>query len=136
MKTMLTRSVLGALLTLGLSTAAFAAQGQAGSGPTSGQASPDPGTQSGTPAKPLPPGPIISPKTAGHTETIEGELLRIDKDAYVLKDLTGKEVRLTVDKDTTIDGNIVLHDQVVARATAMEKKHATGKWRAESIKKR
>jgi len=132
MKKTLTHTALGALLALGLSTAVFAAQGQAGSG----EPSPDPGTKAGTPAKPPPPGPIISPQTAGHTETIEGELLRIDKDVYVVKDLTGKEVRLTVDKDTTIDGNIVLHDQIVARATAMEKKHTSGKWHAASIKKR
>jgi len=118
---------LGVLLGFALAAGAYAAQEK-----------PDAGTgkKAESPSQPAP-GPIISPQTAGHTETVEGELLRIDRDIYVVKDATGKEVNLKVDKDTKLEGNIVLHDQVVARATAMQKQHAdSGKWHADSIKKR
>ena len=92
--------------------------------------------KSESPAQPAP-GPIISPKTAGHTETLEGELLRIDRDVYVVKELSGREVSLKVDKDTNIDGNIVARDHVIVRATALKKKHTeSGPWHADSIQKR
>ena len=124
---------LGVLASFALVAGAYADQGQAGSGGASG-----PGTvkKAESPAQPAP-GPIISPKTAGHIETVEGELLRIDKDVYVVKDVSGKEVSLRVDKDTNVDGNIAAHDHIIAQATALKKEHAqSGKWHADSIKKR
>jgi len=122
---------LGVLVTFALVAGAYADQGQAGSGGAAGT-----GKTTESPAQPAP-GPIISPKTAGHIETIEGELLRIDKDVYVVKDVSGKEVSLVVDKDTKTEGNIAAHDQIVAQATALKKEHTQkGKWHADSIKKR
>ena len=65
------------------------------------------------------------------------ELLRVDKDVYVVKDVSGKEVSLMVDKDTKVDGNIAAHDHIIAQATALKKEHTqSGKWHADSIKKR
>jgi uncharacterized protein YdeI (BOF family) len=124
---------LGVLVSFALVAGAYADQGKAGS---AGGASGGTGTKAESPAQPAP-GPIISPKTAGHVETIEGELLRIDKDVYVVKDISGKEVSLVVDKDTKVDGNIAARDQIVAQATAIKKEHAQkGKWHADSIRKR
>jgi uncharacterized protein YdeI (BOF family) len=132
MKRIVTLS-LGVLVTFALVAGAYADQGQAGSGGASGSGT-EKKTESPSQAAP---GPIISPKTAGHIETIEGELLRIDKDVYVVKDVSGKEVSLVVDKDTKTEGNIAAHDQIVAQATAIKKEHAQkGKWHADSIKKR
>jgi uncharacterized protein YdeI (BOF family) len=125
----LTMLSINVLLGLTLAAGAYAAQGQTESGAAAGKT-----TES--PSQPAP-GPIISPNTAGHVETIEGELLRIEKDVYVVKDLTGREVTLKVDKDTKIDGNIAAHDQIVARASAIKSKHKEkGAWHADSIKKR
>ena len=119
---------LGVLVTFALVSGTYADQGQAGSGGT--------GKKAESPAQAAP-GPIISPQTVGHIETVEGELLRIDKDVYVVKDVSGKEVSLLVDKDTKVDGNIAAHDQIVAQATAIKKEHAQkGKWHADSINKR
>ena len=124
---------LAVLVTFALAVGSYADQGQAGSG---GASSSGTGKKSESPAQAAP-GPIISPKTVGHIETVEGELLRIDKDVYVVKDVSGKEVSLLVDKDTKTEGNIAPHDQIVAQATALKKEHAqSGKWHAESIKKR
>ena len=124
---------LGVLVTFALVAGAYADQGQAGSGGASG---PGTGKKTESPSQAAP-GPIISPKTAGHVETIEGELLRIDNDIYVVKDVSGKEVSLVVDKDTKTEGNIAAHDQIIAQATAMKKEHTQkGKWHADSIKKR
>ena len=126
---------LGVLLGFALAAGAYAVQEKTDAGGAAGQP-PGAGKKAESPSQPAP-GPIISPQTAGHTETIEGELLRIDRDIYVVKDATGKEVSLKVDKDTKLEGNVVLHDQIVARATAMKSQHAeSGKWHADSIKKR
>ena len=56
------------------------------------------------------------------TETVKGDLLKIDGEFYVVKDMAGKEIRLHVDKTTTMDGAIKSGDKVEAQAT--EKNHA------------
>ena len=127
---------LGVLLSFALAAGAHAVEGKSDAGASAGQPSTATGKTTESPSQPAP-GPIISPQTAGHVETIEGELLRIEKDIYVVKDLKGREVTLKTDKDTKIDGNIAAHDQVVARASSLKSKHKeSGTWHAESIKKR
>jgi hypothetical protein len=59
---------------------------------------------------------------APNTQTVKGDLLKIDGEFYVVKDISGKEIRLHVDKTTTIDGAIKVGDKVEAQAT--EKNHA------------
>jgi Cu/Ag efflux protein CusF len=56
------------------------------------------------------------------TQTVKGDLLKIDGEFYVVKDMAGKEIRLHVDKTTTLDGAIKMGDKVEAQAT--EKNHA------------
>jgi len=51
--------------------------------------------------------------------TIEGELLKREGDAFVIRDLTGQEVRLQVDKSTKLDSNLTPGDKVVARVDNM-----------------
>jgi len=51
--------------------------------------------------------------------TIEGELLKREGDAFIIKDLTGQEVRLHVDKATKLDSNLTPGDKVVARVDNM-----------------
>jgi uncharacterized protein YdeI (BOF family) len=48
-------------------------------------------------------------------QTIEGEVLRVNPDNYVIRDLNGKEVRLHIDTTTKLDGNLTPGDKVVAR---------------------
>ena len=57
------------------------------------------------------------------TQTIKGDLLKIDGDFYVVKDMTGKEVRLHVDKTSQLDGPFKAGDKIEAEAT--DKAHAT-----------
>jgi hypothetical protein len=59
---------------------------------------------------------------APSTQTVNGDLLKIDGEFYVVKDMAGKEIRLHVDKTTTMDGVIKVGDKVEAQAT--EKNHA------------
>ncbi|MEP6958733.1 MAG: hypothetical protein ABI980_08375 [Nitrospirota bacterium] len=56
------------------------------------------------------------------TQTVKGDLLKIDGEFYVVKDMAGKETRLHVDKTTTLDGAIKAGDKVEAQAT--DKNHA------------
>ncbi len=59
---------------------------------------------------------------AESTQTVKGDLLKIDGEFYVVKDMAGKEIRLHVDKTTTLDGAIKAGDKIEAQAT--EKNHA------------
>ena len=59
---------------------------------------------------------------AESTQTVKGDLLKIDGEFYVVKDMAGKEIRLHVDKTTTLDGAIKAGDKLEAQAT--EKNHA------------
>jgi len=56
------------------------------------------------------------------TQTVNGDLLKIEGEFYVVKDILGKETRLHVDKTTTMDGSINVGEKVEAQAT--EKNHA------------
>ena len=55
----------------------------------------------------------------------------MDGDSYLVKDISGKEVRLYVDKSTKLDGNITPGDRIVAR---LDRLVTTG--HASSINKR
>ena len=59
---------------------------------------------------------------AESTQTVKGDVLKIDGEFYVVKDMAGKEIRLHVDKTTTLDGAIKAGDKLEAQAT--EKNHA------------
>lgn len=52
-------------------------------------------------------------------QTIEGEVLRFEGNSYIIKDISGKEVRLQVDRTTKMDGNLTAGDKVIARTSAM-----------------
>ena len=63
---------------------------------------------------------------------VKGDLLKIDGEFYVVKEMAGKEIRLHVDKTTTLDGAIKVGDKV--EATATEKDHAVSIKPAQSAK--
>ena len=56
------------------------------------------------------------------TQTVNGDLLKIEGEFYVVKDMAGKETRLHVDKTTILDSSINVGEKVEAQAT--EKNHA------------
>ena len=60
-----------------------------------------------------------SPAVLPHPQTLEAEVLRFEGNYYVVKDSTGKEVRLYTDKTTKIDGNLSPGDKIVARTAAV-----------------
>ena len=62
-----------------------------------------------------------TPITRG-LQTVQGDVLKIDGDSYVVKDMTGKEIRLHVDKTTKLEGDFKAGDKIEAQAT--EKGHA------------
>lgn len=57
------------------------------------------------------------PMGAG-SQTIQGDLLKIEGEFYVVKDATGQEVRLHVDKTTKLEGALKAGDKIEAQATA------------------
>ena len=56
------------------------------------------------------------------SQAITGDLLKIEGEFYVVKDATGKEVRLHVDKSTKLEGPVKSGDRIEVQAT--EKGHA------------
>jgi hypothetical protein len=71
--------------------------------------------------------PMAAPGAPGETGTagsqaIKGDLLKIDGEFYVVKDASGKEVRLHVDKTSKVEGNLRAGDKIEAQAS--DKGHA------------
>jgi len=56
------------------------------------------------------------------SQSVKGDLLKVEEEFYVVKDMTGKEIRLHVDKTTKLDGSFKAGDKIEAQAT--EKDHA------------
>jgi uncharacterized protein YdeI (BOF family) len=50
-------------------------------------------------------------------QTVKGEILKVEGDNYTIKDASGKEVRLHVDKTTKTHGPLKVGDKVEAEAT-------------------
>jgi len=57
------------------------------------------------------------------TQTVKGDLLKIDGEFYVVKDRSGKEIRLHVDKTSQLEGTFKAGDKIEAQAT--DKGHAS-----------
>ena len=58
----------------------------------------------------------------GSQAVIKGDLLKIDGEFYVVKDMAGKEIRLHVDKTSKLDGAFKAGDKIEAQASG--KNHA------------
>jgi hypothetical protein len=50
-------------------------------------------------------------------QTVKGEILKVDGENYTIKDASGKEVRLHVDKTTKTHGSLKVGDKIEAEAT-------------------
>ncbi len=57
-------------------------------------------------------------KSTSAAQTVNGEILKIEGDNYTIKDASGKEVRLHVDKTTKTHGALKVGDKVQAEATS------------------
>ena len=68
--------------------------------------------------------PIISSFPMGTSAVVEGEVLIIDRETYVIQDTAGKEVRLRVDGKTWKDGNITVGDSILANIDNFQTVHA------------
>ena len=59
-------------------------------------------------------------------KTVKGDLLKIDGEFYVVKDMAGKQIRLHTDKTTVLDGAIKVGDKVEVQATESSRPYKTG----------
>ncbi len=66
--------------------------------------------------------PLVADAQIPGPQTVKGDVLKMDGEFYVVKDVAGKEIRLHVDKTTELEGSFKAGDQIEARAT--EKDHA------------
>jgi len=65
-------------------------------------------------------GPVVtdSSKTMAMPEqVVKGDVLMTEGEFYIVKDITGHEVRLHVNKDTKLDGKVKVGDKIEARVT-------------------
>jgi hypothetical protein len=56
-------------------------------------------------------------------QIVRGDVLMTEGEFYIVKDITGHEVRLHVNKDTKLDGTVKVGDKIEARVTS--EGHAT-----------
>jgi membrane protein implicated in regulation of membrane protease activity len=59
-------------------------------------------------------------------KTVKGDLLKIDGEFYVVKDMAGKQIRLHADWTTVLDGAIKVGDKVEVQATESSRPYKTG----------
>ena len=59
-------------------------------------------------------------------KTVKGDLLKIEGEFYVVKEMSGKEIRLHVDKTTALDGAIKVGDKVEVQATEPPRPYKSG----------
>lgn len=86
--------------------------GSSGSMKESGMSSNAPGQSS-----PQQPGMAAEGRSQQNAPTVQGELLTIQGEFYTLKDASGNEVRLHVNKDTKMDGSFQVGDKLEAERT-------------------
>ena len=55
--------------------------------------------------------------TQQNAQLVKGELLKIQGEFYTVKDQSGNEIRLHVNKETKIDGNLTVGDKIEAQRT-------------------
>jgi len=68
--------------------------------------------------------PITSSSLMGTSAVVEGEVLKIDRETYVIQDTSGNEMRLQVDAKTWKDGNITVGDSILASIDNFQTVHA------------
>ncbi len=45
---------------------------------------------------------------------VEGEVVKMDRDSYLVKDRSGKEIKIQLDQRTTLEGNLQIGDKIIA----------------------
>ena len=45
---------------------------------------------------------------------VEGEVIKIDRESYLVKDRSGKEIKIQLDQRTNVEGNLQVGDKVIA----------------------
>ena len=67
--------------------------------------------------------PLVADAQIPGPQTVQGDVLKMDgEEFYIVKDMTGKEIRLHVDKTTEMEGAVKAGDKIEAQVT--EKGHA------------
>jgi len=59
----------------------------------------------------------IGKSASSAAQTLKGEVLKIEGENYTIKDASGKEVRIHVDKSTKTEGALKVGDKVEAHTT-------------------
>ena len=61
--------------------------------------------------------PVVSPGQAEGFRIVQGEVLKMEGNTYLVRDETGKEVRLTVTKDSHVETAFEVGDRIVAQVS-------------------
>jgi len=67
---------------------------------------------------------LISSSPTETSAMVEGKILKIDRETYLIQDTAGKEVHLRVDAKTWKDGNITVGDNIVAQIDNFQTVHS------------
>jgi hypothetical protein len=61
--------------------------------------------------------PSVNPGQAQGFKIVQGEVLKMEGNTYLIRDETGKEVRLTINKDSKVDKAFEVGDRIVAQVS-------------------
>ena len=61
--------------------------------------------------------PSVNPSQAQGFRIIQGEVLKMEGNTYLVRDETGKEIRLTITKDSKIEKAFEVGDRIVAQVS-------------------
>jgi hypothetical protein len=61
--------------------------------------------------------PLITPGQTQGFRIVQGEVLKMEGNTYLVRDETGKEVRLTVSKDSHVETAFEVGDRIVAQVS-------------------
>jgi hypothetical protein len=64
-----------------------------------------------------PAGPSLNPGQAQGFRIVQGEVLKMEGNTYLVRDETGQEVRLTVNKDSKVTTAFEVGDRIVAQVS-------------------
>jgi hypothetical protein len=73
--------------------------------------------------------PLVADAQIAGPQTVQGDVLKMDGDVYIVKDMTGKEIRLHVDKTSKLEGVVKAGDKIEAQVT--EEGHAVSMKRVQ-----
>ena len=68
----------------------------------------------GTGCPTCPSNKAATPESKMPPAVVEGEVIKMDRESYLVKDRSGKEIKIQLDQRTNVEGNLQVGDKIIA----------------------